>query len=109
MLDSVDLPPEIRNLQPRKKDEDAAYDNILDGLPSDAELRLAHGNGKKITAQKLERDKFLVGTLTPSQVNEIDLEEIPAVLAVVRKSKDGPQPQTVLVQTTQLLHAYVTP
>lgn len=95
MLDSLDLPPEIRNLQPRKKEEDANYDNILDGLPSDAELRLIHGNGKKITAQMLERDKFLVGTLTPKQVEDIELEEIPAVLAVVRKSKDGPQALTL--------------
>ncbi|ODM99724.1 Stereocilin [Orchesella cincta] len=95
MLDSIDLPPEIRNLQPRKKGGDADYDNILDGLPSDAELRLAHGQGKKITAFELEKDKNLVGTLTPSQVAKIDLEEIPAVLAVVRKSKDGPQAQTL--------------
>jgi len=78
--------------------------DILDGLPSDAELRLAHGgNKKKITAQDLERDKYLVGTLTVQQVNQMELEDIPAVLATVRKSKDGPQPQTVRISMAMQL------
>lgn len=98
MLDSLegDLPPEIRSLQPRRKDgEDIENTDILKGLPSDAEVRLIHGQGKQITAQMIERDPFLVGTLTAKQVEAMDLEEIPAVLAVVRKSKDGPQPQAL--------------
>ncbi|CAG7819737.1 unnamed protein product, partial [Allacma fusca] len=95
LLDDVKkLPPEIRALLPRKQEYDLP-DGILDGLPSDSELRLAHGNGKKITAALLAQDSSLVGTLTPKQVNEIDISEIPAVLAAVRKSKDGPQPQAL--------------
>jgi len=103
MIDSADLPPEIRNLQPRKKGENIGPD-ILDGLPSDAELRLAFGESRqKLTAADLERDDKLVGTLMPRQVELIDLEEIPAVLAIVRKSKDGPQPQTVTFLVKKLL------
>jgi hypothetical protein len=108
MLDSSDLPPEIRALQPRKKgdaDDLSRGDDILEGLPSDAELRLAHGDRKKrVTAGDLEKDKYLVGTLSVQQVNQLDLEEIPAVLAVVRKSKDGPQPQTVNVDAKSKFH-----
>lgn len=36
-----------------------------------------------------------MGTLTPKQVMDMSIEEIPAVLALVRESKDGPQQQTV--------------
>ncbi|XP_021962937.1 uncharacterized protein LOC110858458 [Folsomia candida] len=95
------LPPEIRGLLPRKGDgipqpqPRRNNNDILDGLPSDAELRLAYGYGKKFTAADLERDPRLVGTLTPKQVMDMDIEEIPAVLAAVRESKDGPQQQTL--------------
>lgn len=68
----------------------------LNGLPSDSELRLAHGNGKiLIMPGALERDPSLIGTLTPKQVESVDLQHIPGILAAIRKSKDGPQPQTV--------------
>ena len=71
-------------------------EGILDGLPSDSELRLAHGARRgKITAADLDKDKNLVGTLTPTQVKEMDIADIPAVLAIVRESRDGPQLQTV--------------
>ena len=81
---------------------------ILDGLPSDSELRLAHGSRKgKITAADLEKDKNLVGTLTPTQVKEMDLADIPAVLAAVRESKDGPQPQTVHISGVFYLCNYL--
>ena len=96
MLDSDNIPPELTSLKPRDKKK-KLYSGDVDGLLSDSELRLAYGegDGRPITPQVLERDPKLVGTLTPKQIQAIKLDDVPGVLSAVRKSKDGPQPQTV--------------
>lgn len=51
LLDSSDLPPEIRALLPRPKGDrpqGQLSDDILKGLPSDSELRLHYGYGRKV-------------------------------------------------------------